>query len=274
MEDYYSILGVDKNATKDEIKKAFRKLAHKYHPDKKDGDEQKFKKISEAYSVLSNDKKRQQYDSVGAGGFNFEGFDGFNGNFNAADFGNFSDIFNEFFKNRIRKAQDIIIDLKITFKESITGVDKNIKFVRKSDRKKEDIKINIPAGVSSGNSIKYQGYGETREGFHPGDLIIRIIVEENSEYRREGSNLVYSMPISITEALLGSERVLKAWNDKNIVINLPSGIKPNERLRIKGLGVQSDYGTGDLFIEISFNVPDKIPNDAKKLVEELRKYNI
>jgi curved DNA-binding protein len=191
--DYYNILGVNKGASKDEIKKAFYKLAHKYHPDKKEGNEAKFKEVNEAYQVLSDDAKRSKYDQFGSGfenmggqGYNrgqsgfggFEGFDfsGFqNGGGVEFDFGNLNDIFSDFFTGgrggftRTPRGRDMQAEMYISLIDSILGAEKKI-----TVGGNREITIKIPAGMQNGQTLKMTGYGETIKNGKAGDLYIKI----------------------------------------------------------------------------------------------------
>ncbi len=195
--DYYNVLGVSKGASKDEIKKAFYKLAHKYHPDKKEGNEAKFKEVNEAYQVLSDDAKRSKYDQFGSGfenmgqgyggqrqgGFGgFEGFDfsNFGGGFQNGsgvefDFGNLNDIFSDFFTGgrggftRTPRGRDVQMEIYISLIDSLLGVEKKI-----TVGGNREITIKIPAGIENGQTLKMTGYGETIKNGKTGDLYIKI----------------------------------------------------------------------------------------------------
>ena len=268
MKDYYSILGVDKNASEEDIKKSFRKLAHKYHPDKKTGDEKKFKDISEAYSVLSDKDKRQQYDMTGQYSSSFDGFSG--EDFGGANF-NMDDIFNTFFSGggMRRKAKDIIIDIKIDFKDSVTGVRKKVKFTRKSNSSKEDLPVDIPAGIIDGQMIRYSGLGEAEEGKTKGDLLIRIAVKNNPNFIRDGNDLIMRLNVKLSEALLGVEKKIKLWDDREIKIKLKPGIRPYDKIRVSGEGIKGIY-QGDLYLEIIYKIPEKLSKKELEAVEVLK----
>jgi DnaJ-class molecular chaperone len=191
--DYYNILGVNKNASKDEIKKAFYKLAHKYHPDKKEGNEAKFKEVNEAYQVLSDEAKRSKYDQFGSGfstqggsasgwggfsqGNGFEGFDfsGFNNGGVEFDFGNLNDIFSDFFTggrggfHRTPRGRDMQAEIYISLIDSILGAEKKI-----TVGNNKEVMIKIPAGIQNGQTLKMTGYGETIKNGKAGDLYIKI----------------------------------------------------------------------------------------------------
>jgi DnaJ-class molecular chaperone len=188
--DYYKTLGVSKDASEEDIKKAFRKLAHEHHPDKKGGDEAKFKEASEAYAVLSDKEKRRQYDtfgSAGAGGFG--GGQGFGGQgFGGFDFSGFqgaqgfedidlSDILGSIFGGRrVKRGRNVQVDIEITFHDSIFGTTRKVSINSKSVAQKE-VSVVIPAGIESGQAIVMNGLGETIPDGQPGNLYIRVHVK-------------------------------------------------------------------------------------------------
>ncbi len=282
MKDYYNTLGVPKTATQDEIKKAFRKLAHEYHPDKNKGDDTKFKEINEAYTVLSDSQKRQQYDTFGSagpqqGGFNGGGFGGFdfsgfarqhqgqNGQSFEFDLG---DIFGEFFGGggrRPRRGSNITVDTKLTFKESVFGVEKEF-----SLGGKEKIVVTIPAGIENGQGLRVSGKGEEGAGGR-GDLIVRVWVDEHKVFRKEGFNLIMELDLKLTTALLGASLDIETL-DGVIELKVPAGTTHNEVLRIKGKGVPHPHGKrGDILVVTKVEMPRKLSKTAHKLVEELKK---
>lgn len=290
MKDYYKILGVEKGATEEEIKKAFRKLAHAHHPDKSGGDEAKFKEISEAYAVLSDKKKRAQYDQLGSGGAGFGGagfdpsqfggfdFSGFGTQgFDAGDLG---DILSQIFGGRrVRRGRDVAVDIELSFQESIFGTDRKVVINSKFVKQKE-VSITVPPGIDDGQMIRLSGMGETLEGGVPGDLYVKIHVRKHPYLRKEGYNLVMDLNVKLTEALLGSERAI-ATLDGEVSMKIPSGTKHGTILRIKGKGVPYAHssatgksGRGDLYVRILIDIPDKLSKEAKKLIEGLKKEGI
>ncbi len=287
MKDYYKTLGVEKGASKDEIKKAFRKLAHEHHPDKNKGEDSKFKEINEAYTVLSDDGKRQQYDTFGSagpsgfnpgqgngqgfGGFDFSGFarqyQGQNGQAFEFDLG---DIFGDFFGGggrRPRKGANITVDVQLSFKESVFGVEKEINV------NKEKIVITIPSGIENGQGLRVQGKGEDGPG-GKGDMIVRVWVENHKVFRKEGFNLVMELDLKLTTALLGAVLEIETLDGK-IELKVPAGTTHNEILRVKQKGVPDERGRrGDLLIVTKVHMPKKVSKIAQKLIEELKKEGI
>jgi DnaJ-class molecular chaperone len=286
--DFYQILGVSKSASKEEIKKAYRKLAHKYHPDKKDGDEAKFKEVNEAYSVLSNDQKRAQFDQFGSAGFQ-GGAQGGAGGFGGFDFSGFqqgfgqggqdidlNDILGSIFGGgrgggfrRQRKGADIAVDLEIEFNESVLGVSKKVKVSRKQGGN-EEITVNVPPGIDSGEMIRYSGKGETMEGGVPGDLYIRIHVKRHATLVKEGSHLLTEQKIKISESLLGTKKEVQGVDEK-ITVKFPAGVRHGEMLRVQGKGVPvSTNQSGDLLIKVVIENPKKLSKKAKAAIETLQ----
>lgn len=298
MKDYYKTLGVEKSASKEDIKKAFRKLAHEHHPDKNKNNPasaQKFKEASEAYSVLSDDNKRAQYDRFGSagpnmggqqGGFNGQGFGGFDfsqftqgGSFNqgGVEF-DLGDIFSEFFgggSRRPRKGRSVSVDVEITFKESIFGVEKDISI------NKEKLTVTIPPGIENGQGLRVPGRGEDGPG-GKGDLIVRIWVKEHSSLRKEGINLIMELPLKLTMALAGGVMNIETL-DGPIELKIPAGTSHGEILRVKGKGVPYEstgriFGTGgkrgDLLVITHVTMPRKLSKSALKAIEELKKEGI
>lgn len=277
--DYYKILGVEKNASQDEIKKAFRKLAHQHHPDKNKGDDAKFKEVNEAYTVLSDEKKRQQYDTYGNADASFGGFNGAQG-FGGFDFSQFTqngqqfefdlgDVFNDFFggSRRPRKGKNITIDIQLTFKEAAFGTEREI------SNGKEKITVKIPSGINNGEGLRVPGKGEKGDA-GPGDLIVRVWVEEHKILRREGYNVIVQTKIKLSLALLGGEITVDSL-DGMINIKIPQGIASGEMLRVKGKGIQHENGRrGDMYVSITIDIPSKLSKSATKLVEELKKEGI
>jgi DnaJ-class molecular chaperone len=282
--DYYKLLGIEKNASQDEIKKAFRKMAQKLHPDKPGGDEKKFKEINEAYTVLSNPEKRKQYDTFGSadagqgfgGGQGFEGFDfsNFQGGFGGqhVDF-DIGDIFSQFFGGGMRrtpKGQNIQVDTTISFKESVFGATKTISYYKKRDSHKHEVTIDIPAGIENRQILKVQGKGEPIEGGKEGDLLVIVHVEKHSHLRKNGYHLEMDLKLKLTELILGTKKTIQGV-DRDIEIKIPERTQPGELFKVKGEGVKYNQHTrGDLYIAVSIDIPKKLDKKAKKLLEELQ----
>ncbi len=297
--DYYQILGVNKAANTDEIKTAYRKLAHKYHPDKPGGDENKFKEINEAYQVLSNPEKRKQFDQFGdafsnmnGGGFNygggqnpfggfgfdFGGFGGSNagGNFDFGEFGDLGDILETMFTGRRtrrpRKGASLEFIQEISLEEAFRGTDKKISYHISSGKK--DVNFHIAPGMNDGQMIKVSGAGEIGEkGAESGDLYIRIKITPHSTFRRSGNDLLIKKEVSLTDILLNKKIEVPVISGGKINIEIPSGFSLQERLIIPGEGMPKleGRGRGNLLIEFVTKTPKKLSSKAKKILEDLEK---
>ena len=360
--DYYEVLGVDKSASAEEIKKAYRKMAIKYHPDKNPGDkeaEEKFKEAAEAYSVLSDADKKARYDQFGHAGVEGSGPD-FSGGF-----GNLNDILNDLFggafgggfggfsgfgggfggqrgqrQQRVYRGRDIRVRVKLTLEEIAKGVEKEISIeknvpcsecggkgaMNSSDiktcpacqgsgqvqrvvnsflgqtvtystcqqcggegkiisnpcrscngtglvRKRETIKVKIPAGVEAGMQLTLQGEGHAAKnnGIN-GDLLVVIEEHEHANLKREGNNLYYTKVISVVDAMLGAEVSIPCL-DGDYKIKVDAGTQSGEVVRLRGRGLPSvnGYGgTGDLYVKIAVWIPKKLSKEEKEIIESLR----
>ncbi|MGE5473350.1 MAG: DnaJ C-terminal domain-containing protein [Ignavibacteriales bacterium] len=303
--NYYDILGVDKNASSDEIKKTYRKLAKQYHPDANPGNkqaEEKFKDINEAYEVLGDEEKRKKYDMLG-NNMNFRNFDpsqyrGYRTE-NRSDSSPFSDFFNVFFgKNAInlddifsglgfgsgqrtyaeregefdtRKSvfsdgADIETEMTITLEEAFFGGEKKLTL-----RQEDKIYIvKIPAGIRNGEKIRLAELGYLGANGRKGDLYINIKIKEDNYFRLEGSDMVVTLPLAPWEAALGCQAKIRVI-DGTLSIMVPAGIQSGQRLRLAGKGYRSGGGgRGDLFAEILIVVPRTMNGEERRLFEELR----
>lgn len=254
--DFYKVLGVEKNAPKEEIRKAFHKLAHKYHPDKATGDEQKFKEVNEAYQVLSDDKKRAQYDQFGSGGFGGQGFNGFGGQTGGFDFSSFTngggsfefdlgDIFGDIFgggrQTRAKRGRDISVDILITFKESIFGTERKLLINKVGLCEACDGR-----GAERGSSIKKcetcQGSGQVKEAMRS---ILGTFQTAKTCPTCLGRGEIPEKKCKVC----GGKGVLK--KDEEVRVNVPAGINNGEMIRMSGRGeATADGQNGDLYIKI------------------------
>jgi curved DNA-binding protein len=298
-EDYYKLLGVKKDATGDEIKKAYRKLAMKYHPDQNKGDktaEEKFKQISEAYAVLSDKEKRQQYDQFGANGFRqrfsqediFRGFD-------------FSDIFREFGFGGGRagtrgaphfsffqgfggadpygtshrghgqmKGADVVYELPLLLREVAAGTQKTIS-IQKGDQV-ERVSVTIPRGMIHGKKLRLAGKGNPSPyGGPPGDLYIKANVLKDPLYQVEGCDLTILHKIRLSEALLGTHVSVPTLEGKELNLKIPPGTNHKTKMRLAGHGLPKMKGgaNGDLFVQIQVALPKRLSAEQRDLVAKL-----
>lgn len=352
MKNYYDILGIAKSANEDDIKKAFRKLAQKYHPDKKGGDEAKFKEVSEAYAVLSDKKKRAEYDTYGKsfagghstgsgpGGFDFSNFQqGFGGNGQSFEF-DLGDIFSEFFGQggqRAAKGRDISIDIELSFQDAVFGTERRVLISKMSvcttcagtgakagtkmvtcqtcngkgslretrnsifgtftqerlcprckgkgevpetpcetchgdgvAKREEEIRVVIPAGVDDGEMIRMPGRGEATASGAAGDLYVKLHVRPDPRFTREGFNLVSSLSVKLSDALLGASYAIPTLDGEER-LQVPAGVVHGEVIRVRGKGIPHGRGSrGDLMVKVDIQFPKKLSKSAKETIEKLR----
>ncbi len=345
--DYYELLEVGRTAGEDELKKAYRKAAMRYHPDRNPGDkaaEEKFKELSEAYQVLSDPEKRAQYDRFGhaafdqtrgAGGFSGGGFE-FSGNFEDI----FSDLFGDIFgggrgggRQRARRGEDLSYNMEISFEEAAFGTEKTISIPRSVTcdtcqgkrtkagtvpktcttcrgsgqvrfqqgfftvartchqcggqgsvigdpcdtcrgtgvgRKTANLQVKIPAGVDGGSRLKLRGEGETPPaGGVPGDLYIMLQVKEHPLFKRQDSTVICDMPISFSQAALGTEMEVPTLEGK-IKLKIPAGTQSGNvfRLRSKGIVSLNTGGRGDQLVRVTVEIPRTLTTRQRELLEE------
>jgi curved DNA-binding protein len=303
--DYYEVLGIKKDGSAQDIKKAYRKLAMKYHPDRNKGDkeaEEKFKKISEAYAVLSDPEKRKQYDMFGESGFQqrysqediFRGFDlgdilkefglgGLGGNFRTS--GGQGSPFETFFfqgggpgagrtshhsAQQSVKGSDLTYELAVTLNEVLNGSEKTISLRRES--KTENVSVKIPKGIKAGQKLRLAGKGSPSPyGGPSGDLFLIIKEQPHPDFTRDGNNLIIENHIPFSKACLGSDISVKSLEGKELKVKIPAGIQPLAKLRLKGHGLPAGKtgGRGDIFVKIAVDIPKNLTDEQKKLIKEL-----
>ena len=270
--DFYKVLGVDKKAGADEIKKKYRTLARELHPDKNKGDaakEEKFKGISEAYEILSDAKKRAEYDEARSlyerGGFRAP----MGGGQQGGDFndifggGNPQDIFANLFgggRRGPRKGQDLQTEATITFRESIVGTHLDLRLA--TDRgAAQNITARVPAGVSDGAKIRVKGKGAAGEA-GPGDLFIMLHVKPHPIFARKGENLTLTVPVTFTEAALGADIKVPTMSGDDVTVRIAPGTSNGRTLRVKGRGITKGVTTGDLLVTVDVQVPQRVDGKA------------
>jgi molecular chaperone DnaJ len=353
--DYYEVLGVSKSASADEIKKAFRKAAVKYHPDKEGGDEAKFKEVNEAYEVLKDQQKRQRYDQFGhagvggdggpAGGNPFEGFGGFNGQNVHFDFGDggLGDIFGQFFgggggqrQQGPKRGRDVETSLSLTFEEAVFGVEKELSLTlddecshchgttvepghsmktcptckgagqqtrvmntifgqiqqampcdtckgtgkvpevvcsvcrgKGTERRKQTIKLKVPAGIDDGATIRLDGRGEAIGGGSKGDLYVHIRVKAHKKFTREGDIILSEEHISMVDAALGTEIDVETV-DGAVRMKIPAGTQSGTDFKLSHHGVphlRNKDARGPHIVSVIVDTPTKLTKKQKELLE-------
>lgn len=267
--DYYQTLGVNRNASQDEIKKAYRKLASKHHPDK-GGDKQKFQEIEEAYRTLSDTQKRSEYDNPQPHfGGPFGGMDP-NDIFGSMFGGGVH--FGHGFRQQIRKNRNINITVDVTLKEVLTG--KNVVgSIRLPSGKDQAIQISIPPGVETGDAIKYAGLGDDSiAGLPQGDLIAQVREIHDARFKRDGANLLIEENISVFDALIGTKLSVITVDDKTIEILVPANTKPGTVFSCNGHGLphKNNKSRGKLFVKINFTMPQNLSDADKLTLEQIR----
>lgn len=346
--DYYKVLGVDKNASQDDIKKAYRTLVKKYHPDLHPGDKEaaeKFKEINEANEVLSDEKKRKNYDAFGDPNGNMGGFGGSGGAGGFSGFGGFEDIFGDIFggfggsrtRNQTKvKGEDITIEVSLSFLDAAKGCRREVVYTRNEPcssckgtgakggtayktcdkcggtgqvqyttsngffrsvsvkpcdecrgtgkkiiepckdcggkgyvRKSTKLILDIPAGADTGSYIRKAGFGQaSTSGGAAGDLIVVMKVEPSKIFKRKNFDLYVQVPISFKTAALGG-KVKVPLIDDVMDYTIPEGTQSGKVFFVRGKGIRSSRGTGDLYIEVVVEIPAKLSREQKKLLEQL-----
>jgi molecular chaperone DnaJ len=277
--DLYKVLGVSETSTKDEIKRAYRKLAQKHHPDANKDDasaEERFKEISEAHAVLSNDEKRKEYDEVrryaaqGGGPFGFHPGRG-GTRVTVGDVGDLGDLFGGAgigdlfeeafgFSGRRRRGTDRETEVFLDFEEAVLGSTVELG---------DGTRVRIPPGVTDGGRIRIAGKGEPGPGgAAPGDLYVRVHVAPHAVFSQSPKgDLIVHLPVTFTEAALGA-KVQVPTLDGAVTVKVPPGTRSGKTLRVKGKGVARKNGTGDLLVVIEVEVPQKLSRKEKELLEQ------
>jgi DnaJ-class molecular chaperone len=289
MENFYSILGVSETASAEEIKKAYRKLALQWHPDKNAGNaeaEEKFKKINEANEVLSDPVKRQQYDQQRKG---FEAGYHFQGNFRPGFAGNgmpgglddlFASIFGQGmgghgmggpFGPRPARNSDINVQLTISLRDAYTGRSMPIQFNDNSGQT-INVQVQVPPGCVPGMRFRYAGNGsKQRADLPPGDLYITINIESDPDWERQGNNLVTNLTVSVWDAIIGCKRRIRTLSGSSLEVQIPELASDQSMLRIAGQGMPINTGgKGDILVRVKIQMPDKLTVAQRDLVEKLR----
>ena len=266
--NFYATLGIPQDASISEIKKAYKKLARENHPDLNPGDleaEKRFKEVSEAHSVLGDERKKQEYDQIrsmgasGFGGFTSQGF-------TVDDFGdifeNLGDIFG--FGGR-RKGQTYQTNVNISFTEAASGIEVVLPL------ENESIKVKVPAGVDNGSVIRLRGRGGPGAAGAPdGDLLVQVSVEPHKFFKRSNMDLILEVPLLFTEAALGSSIRIPTLT-KSVTLKIPSGTPSGKTFKIRGEGITPQgRRSGDLYVKVFIIPPTNLSRSAKKHLEKFR----
>ena len=302
-QDYYKTLGVSRSASNKDIKKAYRRLARKYHPDLRPDDksaEQKLKIINEAYDVLGNPEKRSKYDRLGASWYHHQsrggrpgGFDWSNwasqgqprqGSFNYGDLfgqgvpqGGFSDFFNTIFGATGSQAnvsgmgmntpKDIVREVTITLAEASTGA------VRRLSKGNRSIDVKIPPGAKTGTRVRISGQGPHRQDGYKGDLYLRVRVRPDKRFERKNDDLYLRLPVDLFVAVMGGEVVVPTLEGK-LSLSVPAGSQGGQTIPLKGKGMpnlKNPRKFGDLYVRLQLQIPTQLSDKERSLWEELNR---
>ncbi len=297
--DFYKVLGVSKDVSEAELKKAYRKLARTYHPDSTQGDpakEAKFKEMSEAYAVLSDKSQREEYDQIramGSGGARFQapgpGSGGFEDVFSrfgqsrggAQQSADFDDLFSMFGQGGFgagrfgqatggfrgyggpQRGSDVTARTTLDFQTAVKG-----ETITLAGEDGKPFKVKIPAGVSDGQKIRLRGRGRpSPDGGESGDIVVSITVRPHPVFTRDGQNLRVTVPVTFTEAALGATIEVPTLGGDPVKLRVAPGTPSGRVLRVKGRGVHTSKGTGDLLAEVQVAVPSHLDEQAKEALE-------
>lgn len=282
--DYYKILGVPRDASQDDIKKAYRKLARKYHPDvsKEANAEDKFKELGEAYEVLRDAQKRAQYDQFGSNyrhGQSFNPPPGWDDNMGGFGGGNFSSFFENMFggmggmggnagrgEQFFAKGEDVNAKITVSLEDAFNGATKTIR--RPSGATQDGtINVKIPAGIASGKKIRLSGQGKAGMGSKAGDLYLEVQIAPHKHYRLEGKDIFLDLPVAPWEAALGAKVTVPTLAGK-INLTIPAGARSGQKMRLKGRGLPGKE-PGDEFVVLQIMTPTADSDKAKKLYMQM-----
>jgi len=266
--DYYSILGVSKNASDEDIRKAYKKKSMQHHPDR-GGNEEEFKKVNEAYSTLKNPQKRGIYDhsqTAGQGGFHF----------NSQNFANgqnpFGDMFGHFNFRQQQRNRDLNLSAAIDLVDVINGKELILQY-RLGSGELETLNVEIPPGARHGDTVRYHGLGDnTHKQFPRGDLLVHVQVRRDKNWLRDGNNLSVKKPVNVFDLLLGCAIIVETLDKKQVKLNVPRGTKTGTTFSIPGYGIP-DLNTrkpGNIYVTIEAEIPKIDDENVLNTIQELR----
>ncbi len=264
-EDLYDVLGVDEDASQEEIKKTYRTLARKHHPDRNPDDpnaEEKFKEIQKAYSVLSDEERREQYDAQRR----FGGSGGFGGGARTQRQNPFDGGRQQQRQQRQRGrqgGQDLETTLRLSFREALEGGRKQVELPSG-----ESIRLKIPKGVRDGFKIRLKGRGQPAPTGQRGDLYVTFEVGDHPHFDRKGDDVHRTETIGMFEAVFGTDIRVPTPYGQHLKLSVPAGTQPGEKLRLKGQGVKTEDGAGDLYVEIDVNIPENLSRKQRAVLHE------
>lgn len=289
--DYYAVLGVTRDASEQDIKKAYRKLAQRYHPDASPGNreaEERFKEVSQAYDVLSDPNRRREYDQfrrmvesgfVGAPGgtqtirvdlgdlFSRMGFGGAGGFEDVMD----EDLFGTVFgggRRGSRAGRDLETEVRIPFRAALEGTVVTLEVAGQGGERRT-LKVNVPPGVQDGARIRIRGRGGSGgQGGRAGDLYVRVRVDSDPVFGRRGHDLTLQLPITFVEAALGAEVEVPTFNGSRVKLKIPPGTQPGRTFRVRGKGVRTQTAKGDLLVTVNVVVPSRLSREGRDLLRK------
>ena len=280
--DYYSTLGLKRGASDAEIKKAYRSMAMKHHPDR-GGDQAKFKEISTAYDYLSDPDKRRMIDAgmdPNQSGFRHQGQQNpFEFHFNT---GNLNDLFGNFGfgggfgREPLRKNKTLNITIEITLEDVLQGKELNAEITIPNGKNKM-INIVIPAGIEHGQQIRYEGMGDDSiQGIRAGDLIVNVLIKQHARFQRERTSLIMEGVISVWDAILGTQFTIQTLDNKTLSITVPAGTQPDTVLSCRGEGLPNmrNRQRGNLLVKIKVHVPQNLSQDQRAQIQEFKQQGI
>jgi DnaJ-class molecular chaperone len=271
---YYATLGVGENATADEIKRAYRKLASQHHPDK-GGDTAKFQEIQTAYDTLADSDRRQRYDMERqGGGMNFQFHNGMHGNLHDI-FRNFgfpgADPFAQMRQPQPRRNKDLRVELAIPLVDTLTEITKTIS-VQTTNGHREVVEVKLPRGVTNGTNIKYSGLGDNLFNTLPrGDLYVQIAVHGSENFMVHGIDLHSKISVNCLAAIVGGTAIITGLDNREFELTIPAGVQPNTKFRIanQGLFQMNTLHRGDLYVELQLYVPQNLTAEQLQTIESI-----